>query len=75
MVEYIRKPRQKKCTFCKYEVEYIDYKDVELLRKFLSERNKIRARRGTGNCSQHQRKLAVAVKRARELALLPYSRK
>ena len=52
---------------------YIDYKDTTLLRKYISDRGKIRARRVTGNCSQHQRDVAVAVKNAREMALLPYT--
>jgi ribosomal protein S18 len=51
----------------------VDYKDIALLRKFMSDRGKIRARRVTGNCSQHQRLVATAVKNAREMALLPYS--
>ena len=54
-------------------VEYIDYKDTALLRKFISDRGKIRARRVTGNCAQHQRDVATAVKNAREMALLPYT--
>jgi len=56
-------------------MDYIDYKDTSLLKKFVSDRQKIKARRVTGNCTQHQRDLAVAVKRAREVALLPYSSK
>ena len=52
---------------------YVDYKDVSLLRKFISDRGKIRARRVTGNCAQHQREVATAVKNAREMALLPYT--
>ena len=54
-------------------IETVDYKDVNLLRKFMSDRGKIRARRVTGNCAQHQRDVAAAVKNAREMALLPYS--
>lgn len=73
MVEYVRKPRVRRCIFCKYKVEHVDYKDVELLRKFLSDRSKIKPRRVTGNCAQHQRKVAIAIKRAREVALVPYS--
>lgn len=53
--------------------QLIDYKDTATLRKFISERGKIRARRVTGNCSQHQRDVAIAVKNAREMALLPYT--
>lgn len=54
-------------------MDHIDYKDVHLLRKLVSDRGKIRARRVTGTCRQHQRQVAVAVKNAREMALLPYS--
>jgi small subunit ribosomal protein S18 len=69
----IRKPKRKVCVFCKDNVEYIDYKDTALLRKYISDRGKIRARRVTGNCSQHQRDIAIAVKNSREMALLPYT--
>jgi small subunit ribosomal protein S18 len=69
----IRKPKAKVCQFCKDKVTYVDYKDTGLLRKFVSDRGKIRARRVTGNCVQHQRDVAMAVKNAREVALLPYS--
>jgi small subunit ribosomal protein S18 len=67
--------RQKKkfCQFCKDRVDHVDYKEVSLLRKFVSERGKIRARRVSGNCTQHQRDVAAAVKNAREMAMLPYS--
>jgi ribosomal protein S18 len=68
-----RKPKRKFCQFCAEKQDYIDYKDVNLLRKFMSDRGKIRARRVTGNCAQHQRDVAAAVKNAREMALLPYS--
>jgi len=68
-----KKAKRKVCIFCKERIEYVDYKDVGMLRKFVSERGKIRARRVTGNCSQHQRDVALAVKNAREMALLPYS--
>jgi small subunit ribosomal protein S18 len=68
-----KKTKRKVCIFCKDRVEFVDYKDVVTLRKFVSERGKIRARRVTGNCSQHQRDVALAVKNAREMALLPYS--
>jgi small subunit ribosomal protein S18 len=61
-------------VFCKAkDAQNIDYKDTSLLRKYISDRGKIRARRVTGNCSQHQRDVAVAVKNAREMALLPYT--
>jgi small subunit ribosomal protein S18 len=69
----IRKPKKKVCVFCKDKVSYIDYKDTPLLRKYISDRGKIRARRVSGNCSQHQRDIAVAIKNSREMALLPYT--
>ncbi len=71
------RPRGKKkvCIFCKDHVEWVDYKDVNLLRRFMSDRGKIRARRVTGNCSQHQRDVQVAIKTAREVALLPYTQR
>jgi small subunit ribosomal protein S18 len=68
-----RKPTKTVCAFCKDKTVYIDYKDTGLLRKFISDRGKIRARRVTGNCSQHQRDVAIAVKNSREMALLPYT--
>jgi small subunit ribosomal protein S18 len=68
-----KKGKRKICIFCKDKIDYVDYKDLMLLRKFTSERGKIRARRVTGNCVQHQRDVASAVKNAREMALLPYS--
>jgi small subunit ribosomal protein S18 len=64
--------RRKPCLFCKDKIEQVDYKDVATLRKFISERGKIRSRRITGACRRHQSQVARAVKRARELALLPY---
>jgi small subunit ribosomal protein S18 len=64
--------KKKVCVFCKDKTEWVDYKDVNVLRRFMSDRGKIRARRVTGNCSQHQRDVAVAIKTSRELALLPY---
>ena len=68
-----RKLKKKVCQFCKDKVTYVDYKDTNLLRKYISDRGKIRARRVSGNCSQHQRDVAVAVKNSREMALLPYT--
>ncbi len=56
-------------------MDYVDYKDTALLRRFVSDRGKIRARRVSGNCAQHQREVAVAIKTARELALLPYTQR
>ena len=67
--------KPKVCIFCKDRVDWVDYKDVNLLRRFMSDRGKIRARRVTGNCAQHQREVAVAIKTARELALLPYTQR
>ena len=68
-----KKQKRKICIFCKDHIDYVDYKDVVTLRKFVSERGKIRARRVTGNCVQYQRDVATAVKNARQMALLPYS--
>ena len=70
-----RRTKKKVCIFCKDRIDYVDYKDVNLLRKFMSDRGKIRARRVSGNCAQHQREVAVAIKTARELALLPYTQR
>ena len=67
-----RKPRRKVCSFCVDKIEYIDYKDVELLKKFVSANGKIIPRRVTGTSAKYQRLLAVAIKRARQMALLPY---
>lgn len=64
--------RRKVCTFCADKVEMIDYKDSAKLKRFLSERSKILPRRTTGTCAMHQRQLTTAVKRARQIALLPY---
>jgi small subunit ribosomal protein S18 len=68
-----RKQKKKVCAFCKERTVHIDYKDTALLRKFISDRGKIRARRVSGNCTQHQRDVAVAIKNSREMALLPYT--
>ncbi|MGB2710140.1 MAG: 30S ribosomal protein S18 [Conexibacter sp.] len=65
--------RRKSCPYCKEKVEQVDWKDVGALRKFVSERGKIRSRRITGACRRHQSQIARAIKRARELALLPYA--
>ena len=64
--------RRKSCAFCRDKVDQIDYKDFQSLRRYLSDKGKIRSRRITGACRRHQNQLAQAVKRARELALLPY---
>ena len=68
-----RKGRKKVCSFCVDKVEFIDYKDISRLRRFVSERAKILPRRVTGTCARHQRDLTAAIKRARYLALLPYT--
>ena len=68
-----RKGRKKVCAFCVDRAEFIDYKDIAKMRRFLSERAKILPRRVTGTCARHQRELTVAIKRARHLALLPYT--
>lgn len=67
-----RKSRKKVCAFCVDKVEEIDYKDVAKLRKFTSDRAKILPKRVTGTCARHQRELTIAIKRARQVALLPY---
>ena len=64
--------RRKVCVFCSDSNQVIDYKDVNLLKKYVSERGKILPRRITGNCAKHQRELTVAIKRARHVALMPY---
>ena len=64
--------RKRACWFCKEKVQEIDYKNAHQLRRYVSEKGKIRSRRITGACRRHQRQVAVAVKRAREMALLPY---
>jgi small subunit ribosomal protein S18 len=70
-----RKTKKKPCALCRDKVEWVDYKDVGMLRKYMSDRGKIRARRVTGNCTQHQRDVALAIKTARELVLLPYTQR
>ena len=67
------KGRKKVCVFCVEKVEEIDYKDVTRLKRFVSERAKILPRRVTGTCAKHQRELTTAIKRARHVALLPYT--
>ncbi len=68
-----RKPRRKVCSFCVDKADEIDYKDTAKLRRYLSERGKILPRRISGCCAMHQRKLTIAIKRARHIALLPFS--
>lgn len=71
--ERSRRPRRKVCNFCVDKVDFIDYKDVAKLRRFTTERGKILPRRISGTCAKHQRKLTLAIKRARAIALLPFS--
>ena len=68
-----RKPRRKVCSFCVDKVQDIDYKEVGKLHKFLTERGKILPRRISGTCAKHQRQLTIAIKRARNVALLPFT--
>jgi small subunit ribosomal protein S18 len=70
-----RRIKKKPCAVCKDRIEWVDYKDVNMLRKYMSDRGKIRARRVSGNCAQHQRDIAMAIKTARELVLLPYTQR
>ena len=68
-----RKPHKRVCAFCLDGLEYIDYKELSKLRRYASERGKILPRRVTGTCARHQRRLTLALKRARFMALIPYA--
>ena len=68
-----RRPRKKVCSFCVDKVELIDYKDAGKLRRYITERGKMLPRRISGNCAKHQRQVTVAIKRARNIALLPFT--
>ena len=68
-----RKPRRKVCSVCVDKVDHIDYKDAAKLRRFTTERGKILPRRISGNCAKHQRQVTLAIKRARNIALLPFT--
>lgn len=68
-----RRGRKRVCAFCVDKVESIDYKDVHRLKKFVTERGKILPRRISGNCAKHQRMLTISIKRARNIALLPFT--
>ncbi len=70
-----RRVKKKPCAFCQHGVVSVDYKDLAQLRKYISDRGKIRGRRVSGNCQQHQRDVTDAIKTARELALLPYTQR
>lgn len=69
----VRRGRPKVCIFCTEHIDWVDYKDIALLRRFMSDRGKIKSRANTGTCSQHQSEVALAIKTAREVALLPYA--
>ena len=69
----MRRPRKKVCLFCKDKVKFIDYKDVNKLKKNVTENGKITPRRASGTCAKHQRELAIAIKRSRVVALMPYT--
>ena len=70
-----RRIKKKPCSFCQHGVDTVDYKDLAQLRKYISDRGKIRGRKVSGNCQQHQRDVTDAIKTARELALLPYTQR
>lgn len=67
-----RKRKKRQCNFCADKIEYVDYKDVARLRRYITEKGKILPRRITGNCAHHQRQVTTAIKRARNIALLPF---
>jgi small subunit ribosomal protein S18 len=69
----MRRAKKKICSFCMDKSEYIDYKDINKLRKYVTERGKILPRRISGNCAKHQRELTICIKRARNIALLPFT--
>lgn len=73
MLKKRRKPRKKICNFCANKVEQIDYKDIQTLKKYVTDRGKILPRRIGGTCAIHQRQLTQAIKRARHMSLLPYT--
>lgn len=68
-----RRPKKKICSYCVDKVESIDYKDLGKLRRYVTERGKILPRRISGNCAKHQRQMTIAIKRARAIALLPFT--
>ncbi|GAB4273762.1 MAG: 30S ribosomal protein S18 [Candidatus Rifleibacteriota bacterium] len=73
MAEFKRHRHRKVCHFCKDKVDFIDYKDVSRLRRYINDRGKIIGRRSTGTCAAHQKHLTTAIKRARNMALLPFT--
>ena len=68
-----RRKKRRQCNFCADKIEAIDYKEIAKLRRYITERGKILPRRITGNCANHQRQITIAIKRARTMALLPYT--
>ncbi len=74
MVTKFRARKKKKCTFCSNDVNYIDYKDLKTLKRYVSDKGKILPKRVTGTCAKHQRMLSKAIKRARQMALIPYTK-
>lgn len=68
-----RRPRKRVCSFCVEKLDSVDYKDVGRLRKYITERGKILPRRISGNCASHQRQVTLAIKRARNIALMPFT--
>jgi small subunit ribosomal protein S18 len=74
-IDIRRGAKKKPCSFCQHGVDRVDYKDLAQLRKYISDRGKIRGRKVSGNCQQHQRDVSDAIKTARELALLPYTQR
>jgi small subunit ribosomal protein S18 len=73
MADFRRHRHRKVCHFCKDKVSFIDYKDVSRLRRYINDRGKINSRRSTGTCTAHQKHLTTAIKRARNMALLPFA--
>ncbi len=74
-LQHRRFQRKKFCRFCSEKIEFIDYKDIKILKNYLTERGKVLPRRMTGTCAKHQRELTESIKRARNIALLTYSEK
>ncbi len=72
-VKPFRRGKKKVCFFCESKLDHVDYKDIKTLGKYITERGKILPRRVTGNCAKHQRKVTIAIKRSRNVALLPYT--
>ncbi len=71
--ERVRRGKKRVCNFCVEKTDYVDYKNVSYLRKYITERGKILPRRVSGNCARHQRVLTIAIKRARVMALIPFT--